>query len=113
MGSFISSNHPKRITVAEKNSNLQRSNSNSNLSSQLSPIILILIGPPGCGKGTQAPKLSEEFHLKHLATGDMLRNAVSSGSGIGPTVKQIMDKGELVPDEILGKKNILFYWCWN
>ncbi len=43
----------------------------------------------------------------------MLRNAVSSGSGIGPTVKQIMDKGELVPDEILGKKNILFYWCWN
>ena len=62
---------------------------------------IVLLGPPGSGKGTQAKRLEERRHLPQLATGDMLRAATASGSALGVRVKAIMDKGDLVPDDVM------------
>ena len=62
---------------------------------------LILLGPPGAGKGTQAERLVADRGLVQLATGDMLRAAAASGSDLGRRVKAIMDKGQLVPDDVM------------
>ena len=62
---------------------------------------IILFGPPGCGKGTQATFISESLSIPHLSTGDMLRSAVSSGSEIGLKAKSIMESGGLVSDQIV------------
>lgn len=64
-------------------------------------IRMVLIGPPGAGKGTQAPNLVEKFKAAHLATGDMLRSQVAKGTPLGVEAKKIMDKGGLVSDEIM------------
>ena len=64
-------------------------------------IHIILLGPPGCGKGTQAQKLIRDFGFVQLSTGDMLRAAISKGTEIGMQAKSIIDKGELVSDEIV------------
>ena len=64
-------------------------------------MILILLGPPGCGKGTQAKRLEESYSVMQLSTGDMLRAAVASGSKMGEQAKKVMDAGGLMPDEIM------------
>lgn len=62
---------------------------------------IILIGPPGAGKGTQAVRLADELRLPHISTGDIFRQAVSDGTELGLRAKSYMDKGELVPDEVV------------
>lgn len=62
---------------------------------------LIMFGPPGVGKGTQAKLLSEEFGVPHISTGDMLRAAVAEGTELGKKAKSIMDAGQLVPDDVM------------
>lgn len=61
----------------------------------------IFVGPPGCGKGTQAPIIKEEYCLCHLSTGDMLRDAVKAGTQMGLKAKSIMDAGKLVGDDVV------------
>ena len=62
---------------------------------------LILFGPPGSGKGTQSEKLIAKYGLKHLSTGDLLRNEIAQKTALGLEAKKIMDKGHLVPDEVV------------
>ncbi|MEE8360329.1 MAG: adenylate kinase [Candidatus Omnitrophota bacterium] len=62
---------------------------------------LVLLGPPGAGKGTQAEVLSKVYKIPHISTGDMLRESVREGSEVGLKAKSYMDKGELVPDEVV------------
>jgi adenylate kinase len=64
---------------------------------------LVFLGPPGAGKGTQAKVISERFAVAHISTGDILREAVQNGSPVGKQAKAYMDKGELVPDEVVIK----------
>ena len=62
---------------------------------------LAFLGPPGAGKGTQARTLAREWSVAHLATGDMLRDALAAGSRLGLEAKRFMDQGALVPDEVI------------
>ncbi len=62
---------------------------------------LILLGPPGSGKGTQAQMMTERYHIPQISTGDILRAAVKEGTPLGREAKRYMDQGELVPDEVV------------
>lgn len=64
---------------------------------------IIIFGPPGAGKGTQSLKIAEKYGLKHLSTGDIFRKAIKNQTEIGKKVKAIIDKGQLVPDEMVVK----------
>jgi len=64
-------------------------------------VIGIIFGPPGSGKGTQASRIENEFQLKHLSTGDILRSEVAKGTPVGKEVGRIMAAGDLVPDELI------------
>jgi adenylate kinase len=67
----------------------------------LSELNLIMLGPPGAGKGTQADRLHEDFALLHIATGDILRAEVANGTELGGEAKRYMEAGELVPDAVI------------
>ena len=67
----------------------------------VSELNLILLGPPGAGKGTQAARLGDDFGLPHISTGDMLRAQVSAGTELGREAKRFMDDGDLVPDKVI------------
>ncbi len=62
---------------------------------------LVLFGPPGAGKGTQAEYLINAFELDHLSTGDLLRSEIAAGTKLGKEAKSFMEKGELVPDSVV------------
>src|SRR5262249_34447617 len=62
---------------------------------------LVLLGPPGSGKGTQGERLQEDLRLPYYATGDILRAAVRDGTDLGREAKEYMDRGDLVPDEVI------------
>ena len=67
----------------------------------MSELNLVLLGPPGSGKGTQGERLQEDFRLPYYATGDILRAAVREGTELGTEAKGYMDRGDLVPDEVM------------
>ena len=67
----------------------------------MSELNLVLMGPPGAGKGTQAERLVDDFDLPYYATGDILRAAVKDGSELGREARGYMDRGELVPDDLI------------
>jgi adenylate kinase len=64
---------------------------------------LVLLGPPGAGKGTQAERIAAKYGIPHLSTGDMLREAVAADTEVGRRAKAIMDAGQLVPDEVMNR----------
>ncbi|MCW3068097.1 MAG: adenylate kinase, partial [Solirubrobacterales bacterium] len=67
----------------------------------MSELNLILLGPPGAGKGTQAERLRDDFGIPHISTGDILRAQVAEGTELGRKAKRYMDAGELVPDDVI------------
>ena len=67
----------------------------------MSELNIVLLGPPGAGKGTQAARLAEDFGLQYIATGNMLRDAVRDGTDLGRKAKEYMDRGDLVPDDLI------------
>ena len=62
---------------------------------------LILLGPPGAGKGTQAAKIIEKYNIPHISTGDIFRENITNGTELGKKAQEYMNKGELVPDELV------------
>lgn len=69
-------------------------------------MVIILLGPPGAGKGTQAKTLAEKLRLLHISTGDILRHNVSEGTPLGQQAKDFMNKGVLVPDELVTRMTV-------
>jgi adenylate kinase len=67
----------------------------------MSELNLVLLGPPGSGKGTQGERLQEDFQLPYYATGDILRSAVRDGTELGKVAQEYMDRGDLVPDQVI------------
>ena len=62
---------------------------------------LVLLGPPGAGKGTQAVKIVEKYHIPHISTGDIFRKNIKEGTALGEKVREYLDRGELVPDAVV------------
>ena len=70
-------------------------------SSNNAPVRILILGPQGSGKDTQAKRIAEAYDAPHVATGDILRQAVADGTPLGQQVKEILDRGDLVPDETM------------
>ncbi|KAE9393663.1 adenylate kinase 1 [Gymnopus androsaceus JB14] len=87
--------------VAQLNEKIKALEGQTSKASPAEQLRTILMGPPGAGKGTQAPLIREKFCVCHLATGDMLRDQVSKKTKLGVEAKKIMDEGGLVPDEVM------------
>src|SRR5689334_16506390 len=64
---------------------------------------IILLGPPGSGKGTQAQRLSQRIHLEHIGTGDLLRQAIRQNTPVGIRARAFVESGKLVPDEVVNE----------
>jgi adenylate kinase len=87
----------------------------------MSGMRVILLGPPGAGKGTQAARIRERYGLPHISTGDMLRSAIRAKTGMGLSAKAYIDRGELVPDDVvigivrerLGRTTARKAICWT
>jgi adenylate kinase len=71
------------------------------LGNRPSPLVIILLGPPGAGKGTQAKMLEETLRLPHISTGDLLRDHIKKNTPLGKEAQTFMDKGQLVPDDLI------------
>ena len=65
------------------------------------PLDIVILGPPGAGKGTQAKRISEETGVAHIATGDMIRASIAAGTDVGRAAKPIYDRGDLLPDDLV------------
>jgi adenylate kinase len=65
------------------------------------PLDIVILGPPGAGKGTQAARISEELGIPHVATGDLIRDEIAAGTPFGQKVQSYNDQGQLVPDDII------------
>ena len=70
---------------------------------------LVLVGPPGAGKGTQAQFLAAHYSIPHIATGDIFRSNLKDGTQLGLEAKSFMDRGELVPDSVTNEMGVI---CW-
>ena len=68
------------------------------------PLDIVILGPPGAGKGTQAARISEEVGIPHVATGDLIRDEIAAGTPFGKQVQSYNDQGQLVPDDIIIKR---------
>ncbi|KAI9603790.1 hypothetical protein H4Q26_003393 [Puccinia striiformis f. sp. tritici PST-130] len=103
--SFPDRSFPPPIAFFEQIENLEKQASSvisgTTNATPAKQLRLVLMGPPGSGKGTQAPKIKEKYCVCHLATGDMLRDQVTKGTPLGKEAKKIMDSGGLVSDEIM------------
>ena len=70
---------------------------------------IVLFGPPGAGKGTQAERIKNQYSLIHLSTGDIFRNNIKESTDLGLMAKEFMDKGELVPDDLEWVRGLLLH----
>ena len=64
-------------------------------------MVILLFGPPGCGKGTQSALIAEKYKLKHISTGDILRNEIELKTDLGLSAKKYVNEGKLVPDDVI------------
>lgn len=97
--------HIATFTVTVNNnhykSRIIRMNSTTNSNPETANLRLVFIGPPGSGKGTQAPLLKDKYGLLHISTGDLLRAEVAAGTALGLDARKYMDAGALVPDDLI------------
>eukprot|EP00457_Paulinella_chromatophora_P012777 gb/GEZN01013014.1/.p1 GENE.gb/GEZN01013014.1/~~gb/GEZN01013014.1/.p1 ORF type:complete len:256 (-),score=50.37 gb/GEZN01013014.1/:244-1011(-) len=101
MGACCTSPGSKQLQMEILEENVKSSREASIREKASTKTIIVITGKPGCGKGTHAPKLATHFEIPHLSTGDMLRAAVKAGTPLGKQAQEVMNKGELVSDDLM------------